>query len=191
VNLARRGRWHDPRDVGPRALAWILVTPISGAGVLAAHAAAYWLTRADAGPDHGYLAHAPQVVGLLASLGLLGLAVQERSLHPRSARWFAPVAPVGFACQEHLERALHTGELPWLLTSPTFLLGLALQLPVAAACVLIVRRVTGTLDVRVRRGLPPAVDAAWLPVVPLRMRSPATGDLPRRSGRAPPALLAS
>jgi hypothetical protein len=177
--------------VGRRALAWILVTPIAGAGVLAAHAAAYALTGTDPGPDHSYLAHAPQVVGLLASLGLLGLAVQERSLRPRSAWWFAPVAPLGFACQEHLERVLHTGELPWLLTSPTFLLGLVLQLPVAAACVLIVRRVTGTLDGRVRRGLPPAVDAAWLPVVPLRTRSPATGDLPRRCGRAPPTLLAT
>src|SRR4029078_10457577 len=86
--------------------------------------------------------------GLLASLALLGLALQERSLRPSSAWWVAPIAPLGFTAQEHLERLAHTGELPWLLTTPTFLVGLALQLPVAVACVLLVRRVAGTLERR-------------------------------------------
>ncbi len=129
-----------------RMLAWLLVTPLAAVGVLAAHAAAYAVTGSEPGPEHDYLGHAPQVAALLATLALLGLALQERSLRPRSVRWFAPIAPLGFVCQEHLERLAHTGELPWLLTTPTFLVGLALQLPVAVACVLLVRRVTGTLE---------------------------------------------
>ena len=95
-----------------RTLAWLLVPPIAAAGVLAAHAVAYALTGTDPGPEHEYLGHAPQVVGLLASLALLGLALQERSLRPRSTRWFTPVAPIAFVCQEHLERLAHTGEFP-------------------------------------------------------------------------------
>ena len=118
-----------------RMLAWLLVTPLAAVGVLAAHAAAYAVTRASLGEEHGYLEHAPQVAGLLASLALVGLALQERSLSRFSPRWVAPLAPLGFVCQEHIERLVHTGQLPFLLTSPTFLVGLALQLPVAAVCV--------------------------------------------------------
>jgi hypothetical protein len=174
-----------------RTLAWLLVTPIAAAGVLAAHAAAYALTRTDPGPEHDYLAHAPQVIGLLATLGLLGLAVQERSLRPRSPWWFAPAAPLGFVCQEHLERVIHTGELPWLLTTPSFLVGLALQLPVAVACVVIVRRLLGALPAPGGTPLPPAVDVAWLTVRPRVPRCPAPADPPRPSGRGPPTLLAA
>ena len=90
-------RWHDPPDVRRRLLAWILVTPVAAAGVLAAHALAYRLTAAQPGPTHEYLAHVPQVVVVLASIALLGLAVQERSLSRFSARWVAPLAPLGFA----------------------------------------------------------------------------------------------
>ncbi len=175
-----------------RMLAWLLVTPLAAVGVLAAHAAAYTVTGSDPGPEHEYLGHAPQVGGLLATLALLGLALQERSLRPRSARWVAPIAPLGFVCQEHLERIAHTGELPWLLTTPTFLVGLALQLPVAVACVLLVRRVTGTLDAPATRlGPPPAPGGAWLPLPARADRMPPTVDAPRRTGRAPPALLPS
>ena len=174
-----------------RTLAWLLVTPIAAAGVLAAHAVAYALTGTDPGPEHEYLGHAPQVVGLLASLALLGLALQERSLRPWSTRWFAPVAPIAFVCQEHLERLAHTGELPWLLTTPSFLVGLALQLPVAIASVLVVRRVMGTLAAPARRSAPPVPGGAWLPLPTRPAAAPATHDAPRPSGRAPPPLLAS
>ena len=176
-----------------RILAWLLVTPLAAAGVLAAHGAAYAVTGASLGEEHGYLEHAPQVAGLLASLALVGLALQERSLRPRSAWWVAPIAPLAFTCQEHLERLAHTGDLPWLLTNPTFLVGLALQLPVAVVCVVLVRRVTGTLDGRsplISRP-PPSACGAWLPLSTRPQRTPPSVDAPRRGGRAPPALLSS
>ena len=146
--------------------------------------------RARLGEEHGYLEHAPQVAGLLASLALLGLALQERSLSRCSPRWVAPLAPLGFVCQEHIERLVHTGQLPLLLTSPTFLVGLALQLPVAAVCVLLVRRVVGTLAGRALVGRSrPHAGGAWLPLThapALAVRPPWRAP-PR--GRGPPALL--
>lgn len=165
------------------------MTPIAAAGVLVTHAFAYVVTGAEAGPAHEYLAHAPQVVGLLASLGLLGLAVQERSLSHSSAWWFVPLAPAGFVCQEHVERLAHTGELPWLLTTPTFLLGLALQLPVALVCLLVVRRVAGTLAPS-RATAHAASGEAWLPLSTRPLPVARAVRVPRPSGRSPPALLA-
>ena len=185
-----RAPWHDPRDVRRRLLAWILVTPVAAAGVLAAHALAYRITATRPGPTHEYLAHVPQVVVVLASIALVGLALQERSLSRLSARWVAPLAPLGFACQEHLERLVHEGRVPWLLTSPTFLLGLALQLPVSFGCVLLVRRVVGTLT-GVRRRRSPRPGDAWLPVSTSAPFLPRAARPPRATGRGPPALLAS
>jgi hypothetical protein len=176
-----------------RMLAWLLVTPLAAVGVLAAHWAAYAVTGTGLGEEHGYLEHAPQVAGLLASLALVGLALQDRSLRPRSAWWVAPIAPLGFACQEHLERLAHTGALPWLLTSPTFLVGLVLQLPVAVACVLLVRRVSGSLDGHrpILSPAPPAPCAALLPLSARPERRPRAVGVAPRGGRAPPSLLPS
>lgn len=172
-----------------RALAWALVTPVAAAGVLVTHAVAYRLTGTAPGPTHDYLVHAPQVMTLLASLGLLGLALQERSLSRASAWWFVPLAPLGFACQEHVERLAHTGQLPWLLTTPTFLLGLVLQLPVVLVCLWVVRRVTGILA-ETRRPRPSSHGEAWLPLPARPASVRAAVDRPRPSGRSPPGLLA-
>ena len=173
-----------------RTFAWILVVPLAACGVLATHALAYELTGTPAGSVHGYLAHAPQVVGVLATLSLMGLALQQRSVGRLSAWSFALLAPLGFACQEHLERLVHTGELPWLVTSPAFLLGLAMQVPVAVACVLVARRVAGTLT-GVRPARPALLDEAWLPLPARPTSRPRMVRLIRATGRAPPALLSS
>jgi hypothetical protein len=181
--------WHDPRDVR-RLVAWILVTPVAAAGVLAAHALAYRVTGTRPGPMHEYLAHVPQVVVVLASIALLGLAVQERSLSRFSARWVAPLAPLGFACQEHVERLVHDGHVPLLVSSPTFLVGVALQVPVALACVALVRCVVGTATV-VGRSRAPRPGGAWLPLSGSAPLLPRAGRPRRATGRGPPSLIAS
>ncbi len=166
------------------------MTPVAAVGVLATHALAYRVTGTPLGQVHEYLAHVPQVVILLASLSLLGLAVQERSLSQVSAWWVAPLAPLGFTCQEHVERLVHTGELPFLLTSPTFLLGLALQLPVALVCVLVVRRVLGTLA-GARNGRRVPRNEVWLPLTERPRLLPTAIRRRRPVGRGPPLLLVS
>ncbi|HEX6725058.1 MAG TPA: hypothetical protein VF073_07410 [Gaiella sp.] len=176
--------------MGRRALVWALTTPLATAGILAAHAVAYRLTGMSSGPSHDYLEHAPQVVLVLASLGLVGLALQERSLSRRSLWWFVPLGPLGFACQEHLERLVHTGHVPWLLTSPTFVVGLLLQIPVVLFSLLVARRVAGTLA-RARTRRPATFGGPLLPASARPTPIPRPVDVPLPTGRGPPALLAS
>jgi hypothetical protein len=173
-----------------RMLAWALVTPVAAVGILAAHALAYALTGEEPGALHAYLAHGPQVVGVLATIGLVGLALQERDLGRGSVVGFALVAPLGFACQEHVERLVHTGELPWLLTTPTFVVGLALQVPVALFCVLVVRLVVGSLT-GVRTARPCRIGELWLPLTARPVATPRVVRLTRATGRAPPLLVGS
>jgi hypothetical protein len=173
-----------------RMLAWVLVTPVAAAGILCAHALAYRLTGTETGSVHAYLDHAPQVLAVLATIGLVGLAVQEPSLG-RTPVWpFALLGPLGFACQEHVERLAHTGELPFLLTTPSFALGLVMQLPVVLVCIVVARRVAGTLA-GVRRARPPVLGDAWLPLPRIAEARPRRVSRPRATGRAPPPVLAS
>ena len=173
-----------------RILSWALVTPLAAVGILGAHAAAYRLTGTEPGSVHAYLGHAPQVLAVLATIGLVGLASQQRGFGSRSLWSFGLVAPLGFACQEHLERLAHTGELPWLLTTPVFLVGLALQIPVAILCVAVARRVPGTLANRCRVRTS-ATGEAWLPLSAQPHSRPRTARVPRATGRAPPLVLVS
>ena len=173
-----------------RVVAWFLVTPVAAAGMLAGHALAYRLTGTDAGAVHAYLAHAPQVAAILATVGLVGLAVQERRPGRRSLGAFALVAPLGFACQEHVERLAHTGELPWLLTTPAFLVGIIVQIPIAVACVLLARRVAGGLPHDGRRW-PALIGELCLPLTERPATRPRVVRTVRASGRSPPAALPS
>ena len=173
-----------------RMLAWGLVTPVAAAGILLAHALAYRLTGTAPGAVHDYLEHAPQVLAILATIGLVGLAFQERTFGRRSPWAFGLVAPLGFVAQEHLERLAHTGEMPWLLTTPTFLLGLALQVPIALLCVLAARRLAGSLAVA-RRPRSIARGEASLPLSERPQSQPRVVRHARPTGRGPPRLLAS
>jgi hypothetical protein len=92
---------------------------------------------------HSYLGYAPAigVWGLALVLGLVlwvGEGLRGRRPSAPPLRLFALLPPVGFAVQEHLERLIGTGGIPHdLVLEPTFLVGLALQLPFAVVALLL------------------------------------------------------
>jgi hypothetical protein len=169
-----------------RALAWVVVSPLLGAGVLAAHDAAYRLTGTPSEGLHTYLEHAPQVLLLGFVLGFVVLP-PSRSRGRVSPRAFVLAAGGIFALQEHLERLVHDGGIPWLLTSPLFLLGLALQVPVALVVWALARWLLQTVegaDARRR----PRVPVLLLPIA-LGVAAPPDGAASGHAhARAPPAL---
>jgi hypothetical protein len=169
-----------------RTFAWLLTLTLTAAGMLAGHTAAYALVTEPSGL-HEYLDHAPQVLLVLATLALAGLALTSRGATP--AAWpFPVVALAGFGAQEHVERLAHTGEAPWLLTNPVFLVGLALQLPVAVAAWLLARLLLHTLASTPPRR-PPRLSGLWLPVAAAVGASPATRAPDALRARGPPALF--
>ena len=165
---------------------WLVVAPFGAGGVLVAHTLAYRLTSAPDEGVHGYLDHAPQVLALVAVAALSFSALTRRV--EQTSIWPFPVAGVAaFVLQEHLERLVHSGHVPWLLTTPAFLVGLVLQVPAAALAVLVARwllqAVAGVVS-----ALPPPVRHLLLAVhapVP-RLVGPCV--LPPGPARGPPAL---
>jgi hypothetical protein len=135
---------------------------------------------------HGYLEHLPQVVFILVSVALLGLAADTRARR-QSPLPLAVLAVVSFVVQEHLERLAHTGHVPFLLLSPVFWLGILLQAPLAVAIWLVSRRVSEDIAARVPDRLP---RLARLPVL---LTQPAPAPVVARRamahrGRGPPHL---
>jgi hypothetical protein len=113
-----------------RTRAWLVVSPVVAAGVLVSHALAYRLTSTPTDRFHAYLEHAPQVLLVLAlSAIVLGGFGQRRVAPP--ARVFPLIAVSTFVLQEHIERLVHGGSVPILVTSPAFVVGLLLQIPTA------------------------------------------------------------
>jgi hypothetical protein len=169
-----------------RLLTWLVTLPFAAASVLLGHALAYRVTGTPMGDVHGYLEHAPQLVLILASVALLGLAADARARR-HSPVPLAALAVVAFVTQEHVERLVHTGHLPFLLTSPVLWLGVVLQAPLAAAVWIVSRRLAEDIAAPVRAGAPrlarlplALVAAGPAPAVPLR----ATAG----RGRGPPLL---
>ena len=168
-----------------RRLLWPLVLTLSAAGVLVGHDLAYRLAGVGSDGLHGYLAHAPQVlVALSLPAALVALSGgRTRAPHPPA---FGLLGAAGFSAMEHLERLGHGG-LPWLLTTPLFLLGLALQLPFALAVWWIARMLLA-LESPVRRR--PAARSRLVFALPPLAVTPL--PVPARGGarpRGPPALL--
>jgi hypothetical protein len=171
-----------------RVRVWLAVSPLVAVGVAASHTLAYRLTGTSTGPFHAYLDHAPQLllVLVIAGLALGGLEVLRLGGRLRlPAAWSFPVAALAtFVVQEHLERLVHTGDLPWLLGSRAFLLGLLLQLPVALLAWALARRLlrglvpARALPARLPRHLLAAVPA---PAAPVRALAVAV-----TRGRGPP-----
>ena len=167
---------------------WLAVSPLVAAGVVVSHVLAYRLTGTAAGPVHGYLDHAPQLLLVLfvAGLALGGLELSRLGARLRlPAAWPFPVVAVAtFVVQEHLERYVHSGAAPLLLGSRVFLVGLLLQLPVALVVWALARRLLRALapargpSRRLPRHLLAVVPAPARPVRALAVAAP--------RGRGPP-----
>ena len=133
-----------------RTLTWLVTLPFAAASVLIGHALAYRVTGTPTGGMHDYLAHAPQIVFILASLAVLGLAADTRARRHSPL----PLAVLGigaFIAQEHLERLIHTGHVPFLFASPVMWVGIVLQLPLAVTIWFVARRLAEDIATPVRR----------------------------------------
>jgi len=164
---------------------WIVVSPVVAAGVLVAHSVAYRVTGTPADPFHEYLGHAPQILLLLAIAGIVIGAFGTPGQAP-PAHAFPVVALGTVVVQEHVERLVHGG-VPLLLTSPAFLVGLALQIPVALGAWALARWLLRAvrdepLTVRLRSRL-------QFFVIAFASADVAALALPRLSSRGPPAPL--
>jgi hypothetical protein len=177
--------------VSRNRLPWLVAVPLMVAGSVSAHELGYWLVTPDATArarvlaesGHGYFEHLPLVLGVLAALLIAGLTLRvSRSLRAGTGgppAWlFFVLPPLGFAVQEHLERLLHSGALPFdAALDPTFLVGLSLQLPFALAALAVARALVAGAE-RLGAALasrPPTPDAR-----PVAVPSPSRAlELPR------------
>lgn len=167
-----------------RTLTWLVTLPFAAASVLTGHAVAYRAAGMPVDDLHGYLAHAPQVVLVFATLALLGLAADSRARR-HSPVPLACLAIVAFVAQEHLERLIHTGHLPFLLTSPVLWLGIALQVPLAVAVWIVARRLAEDIAAPRRRTVPRV--ARFAVVLTAIVGQPAVGvSGAAHPGRGPP-----
>jgi hypothetical protein len=137
-----------------RALPWLLALPLLAAGSLTAHSLAYRIVQPGAEPrrellngtGHGYLGALPFLAGgLIALLVAATVCYALRATRGRPVRtpsWpLILLPPLGFAIQEHAERFVAgAGDVPATALEPTFLVGMALQLPFALVAFLAARR---------------------------------------------------
>jgi hypothetical protein len=136
----------------------MVALPLAVASWLGAHCIAYWLVapagehqmglHAESG--HAYLGYTPAIFlwgGALLAVGLvlcIGLGLRDVRPSPPPLRLFALLPPVGFTAQEHVERLIGTGSLPPdIVLEPTFLVGLALQLPLTLVALLLAHALHG------------------------------------------------
>jgi hypothetical protein len=174
-----------------RSLPWLVALPLMLAGSQAAHALSYVLVFPEASvrsrtlteTGHGYLEGLPFALGMTCTVALLALALTAfdaahgaRRVRMLPAAAVAVFPPAAFALQEVLELSLHTGTLGWrAVLAPTFLPGLLLQLPFAAAGYLATRLLLRTAE-RVGRAICGAItfrsvsDTTPVPAAVLRDR---------------------
>ena len=169
-----------------RTWVWLVVAPVVAAGVLTGHWLAYRLTATPTEPLHAYLEHAPQVLLLLAAMAL-SLAALGTRMNAPSGRTFPLVGLATFVVQEHLERLVHGGGLPMLLTSPAFIVGLALQIPIALVAWAVARGLLCVVgDAVLRTPVCPGWDVVCA-TIPIGALDPIDVSIP--PGRGPPRLL--
>ena len=167
-------------------LAWLLTLVLAAAGTLLGHVLAYRLTGQPAG-DGPRLPRSRAAAAARSSRRSRAcpLAFTRGAKSP-------PAWPFPFLArllhswlQEHLEQLVHTGELPWLLTSRASSSAWCCSCPLALAAWALARRLLRALDASPRRvRLLGAVSlAVALPAVVRRLdRAPVP-----RAARGPPA----
>jgi hypothetical protein len=126
-----------------RHLLWLLSLPLATAGWLGAHCLAYALVAPH--HQHGGVLATPILIACVITV-LLAVAIHDgirRAAPARMPAWpLALLPPLGFTVQEHLERLIELNELPMgTVLEPVFIVGLALQLPVALAVLTLARAV--------------------------------------------------
>ena len=193
-----------------RSLAWLVAVPLMLAGSQVAHVLAYRIVYPRASvrlqalveTGHGYMSVLPLVLGIAGAVVALSLAAtvidaaRGRGPRPLPPWAFALLPVAAFAAQEYLERWLAWGFLPWYAaTQPTFLIGVALQLPFGALAYLAARfllRAAKRLGLQLARVSPARPRRAPLPLlVPAAQPLPPLPSLlSRRLGRRGPPLLA-
>jgi hypothetical protein len=166
-----------------------VLLPVLAAGVLVSHALAYRLTASPTDRFHAYLEHAPQVLLVLALCGIVLGGFGRRREAP-AAYAFPLIAVTTFAVQEHLERLVHEGTVPFLLTSPAFVVGLVLQVPVALGASALARWLLAVASDAPppRLALRPRFD---VPLVAAPASALGSAEPPAALGRDPPRLLRS
>ena len=175
-----------------RALTWLVALPVLLAGSQAAHVVAYrWVypeahvrLQALVSTGHGYLSRLPLALGVAGAVATLSLllsavdAARGRAARSLPAWAFALLPPLAFALQEFLERSLHLGAFAWQTPfAPTFVPGLALQLPFALVAYVAARLLLRAAEragralapgrPRLRRA-PPVVAAPPVEALPVR-----------------------
>lgn len=191
-----------------RWLAWLLAVPLMVAGTETAHWLAFRLvypnvwerSQALAASGHGYLTYWPVAAGIGGAMTLAAVALGARG-HAHGARGdsspppalvFALLPPLAFALQEHLESLVHSGSITGVAESPTFVVGLALQLPfalVAFAAAWLLLRVARLVGARLRGCAPRRAPST--PIGTLRPRDAARRLLlllGATSSRGPPLV---
>jgi hypothetical protein len=145
------------------ALAWLVALPLIALGTQAAHALDYRLVLPGAerarileATGHDYFSGAPQFLAICLTVLLVALTLhvagrRSAKLNGMPAWPFAALPPLAFALQEHLERLMHTGDVPWGAgLEPTFLPGFLLQLPFALLAFAVARALLGAATLLAR-----------------------------------------
>ena len=184
-----------------RRLAWLVTVPLLLASSQLAHVLAYRVVYPEAHvraaallrTGHGYLSALPLVLGIAGAIALLALAAavldaaRGRPVRDLPAWAFALLPPLAFVLQEFLELSLRLGRPAWhVVAAPTFLPGVALQLPCALAAFALARILLRTAE-HVGRALATApLRARRLPQRPPTSTLPAGALLRRPASRGPP-----
>ena len=168
----------------------MIALPVAAGSWLNAHCLAYVLVpppptehmHQHVQNGHSYVGSAPVLIATGVTLLAAGLILCLRdgmrgaATPPRQpTALFASLPLLGFAVQEHIERLIGTGSLPHdLAAEPTFLTGLALQLPFAAVALILTRALYSLghgLGRLLADALPAARPTRRLPVPLVRFRA--------------------